>query len=100
MAGGVPILAVKAQDFMKKMYPFKVRMWNVYTLMDNARTDRPEGRTALIARELQRYNISIAALSRMWLAAEGQINEEGAGYIFFWSEWENDECRGSNHICN
>ena len=53
--------------------------------MDNNRTDRPERRTALIASELARYNIDIAALSETRLAGEGELCERGAGYTFFWS---------------
>ncbi len=34
--------------------------WNVHTLMDSATSDRPERRTAIIARELGRYRIDLA----------------------------------------
>ncbi|KAJ8032558.1 Craniofacial development protein 2 [Holothuria leucospilota] len=37
--------------------------WNVRTLLDNPHADRPERRTALVARELARYRVDIAALS-------------------------------------
>ena len=40
----------------------------------------------VIARELEIYEINIAALSKMWEAEEGKITEEGAVYIFFRSE--------------
>ena len=53
--------------------------------MDNTRSERPERRTALVGRELARYNIDIAALSETRLANSGQIVENGAGYTFFWS---------------
>ena len=59
--------------------------WNVRTLMDNTGSERPERRTALVGRELARYNIDIAALSETRLANSGQIVENGAGYTFFWS---------------
>ena len=55
------------------------------TLQDNPKADRPERRSALIARELARYKVDIAALSETRLADEGQLVEEGAGYTFFWS---------------
>ena len=42
-------------------------------------------RTALIVRELTRYNSDIAALSETRLAGEGQLFEKGAGYTFLWS---------------
>ena len=61
--------------------------------MDNPRADRPERRTALIARELDRYNIQIAALSETRLADEGQLTEVKAGYTFFWSGRSREERR-------
>ena len=53
--------------------------------MDNRRSDRPERTTALVARELSRYGIQIAALSETHLAEEGQLIEEGVSYTFYWS---------------
>ena len=67
--------------------------WNVRTLLDNIRTDRPERRTALVARELARYNIDIAALSETRLADKGQLTEIGGGYTFFWSGRSTEERR-------
>ena len=58
--------------------------WNVRTLLDRTGTLRPERRTALVAKELQRYRIDIAALSETRLADEGSLKEEGGGYTFFW----------------
>lgn len=58
--------------------------WNVRTLLDRAGTNRPERRTALIAHELNRYNVQIAALSETRLADEGHLTEQSAGYTFFW----------------
>uniref|UniRef100_H2ZW08 Endonuclease/exonuclease/phosphatase domain-containing protein n=1 Tax=Latimeria chalumnae TaxID=7897 RepID=H2ZW08_LATCH len=57
--------------------------WNVRTLLDNPNSDRPERRTAIVARELLRYNIDFAALSET-RADEGHLREEGGGYTFFW----------------
>jgi len=52
--------------------------------MDARDTDRPERRTALVLRELTRFNIDVAALSETKLLGEGQITEVGSGYTFFW----------------
>ncbi|BHF76894.1 hypothetical protein SprV_0501999400 [Sparganum proliferum] len=52
---------------------------------DNQRSNRPERRTALVARELARYKVDIAALSETRFSEQGQLEEVGAGYIFFWS---------------
>ncbi|KAJ8029776.1 Craniofacial development protein 2 [Holothuria leucospilota] len=63
----------------------KFGTWNVRTLLDSSRTDRPERRTALIARELKRYQVDIAALSETRFADKRQLTEIGGGYTFFWS---------------
>ena len=47
-------------------------------------TDRPPRRTALVASELRRYDIDVAALSETRLASEGSLVEVGEGYTFFW----------------
>ena len=73
--------------------PFTIGTWNVRTLMDSSKADRPERRTALVARELDRYNIHIAALSETRLANEGQLTEAKAGYTFFWSGRSSEERR-------
>ena len=58
--------------------------WNVRTLMDRDNSGRPERRTTLVAKELSRYNIDIAALSETRLAEEGCLTEPASGYTFFW----------------
>ena len=55
--------------------------WNVRTLLDGDGV--PERRTAIIARELGRYRIDIAALSETRLHGETQVVEVAAGYTFF-----------------
>ncbi|BHF79472.1 hypothetical protein SprV_0702259200 [Sparganum proliferum] len=52
---------------------------------NNPRSNRPERRTALVARELPRYKVDIAALSETRFSEQGQLEEVGAGYTFFWS---------------
>jgi len=54
--------------------------------MDADNSNRPHRRTALIASELSRYNIDIAALSETRLADEGSVNEMATGYTFFLEE--------------
>ena len=63
------------------------------TLLDNVKADRPERRTALVARELARYKVDIAALSETRLADKGQLTEIGGGYTFFWSGRSSEERR-------
>ena len=38
----------------------------------------------MLANELARYNVDIAALSETRREEEGELNERGAGYTFFW----------------
>ena len=60
-----------------------VACWNVRTLQDTGLGARR--RTALIACELARYDIDIAALNEARHPDEGSLVEIGTGYIFFWS---------------
>ncbi|EFO19082.1 hypothetical protein LOAG_09413 [Loa loa] len=54
-------------------------------MLDNAIGGHPERRSALIAHELLRLNIDIAAVSEVLLDEDGSFNEHGAGYILYWS---------------
>ncbi|BHF68721.1 hypothetical protein SprV_0301176000 [Sparganum proliferum] len=65
--------------------PLTLAAWNVRSLLDNPRSHRPERRTALVARELARYKVDIAALRETRFSEQGQLEEMGAGYTFFWS---------------
>nr|VZI01579.1 unnamed protein product [Spirometra erinaceieuropaei] len=67
------------------MSPLTLAAWNVRSILDNPRSNRPERRTALVARELTRYKVNIAALSETRFSEQGQLEEAGAGYTFFWS---------------
>ena len=59
--------------------------------LDKDKLDRPQRCTALIASELQRYNINIAALSETRLAGQVELCEWGTGYTFFWSGYGPEE---------
>nr|VZI33651.1 unnamed protein product [Spirometra erinaceieuropaei] len=52
---------------------------------DNPTRNRPERRTALVAQDLARYKVDIAALSETWFSEQGQLQEMDAGYTFIWS---------------
>ncbi len=58
--------------------------WNIRTLMDSKQSDRPERRSAIIARELRNFKVDIAGLAETRFPDEGQLREEGGGYTFFW----------------
>ena len=75
-----------------KVIPLTIVAWNVRTLMDSSSSDRPERRTALVGREIDRYKVEIAALSESRLA-EGLSKEVGADYTFFWSRRKKEERR-------
>ena len=69
--------------------------WNIRTLLDRKKANRPDRRTALIASELNRYNLPIVALSETRFAGESSLTERGAGYTFFWSGRKEEEKRES-----
>ena len=76
-----------------KVIPLTIGTWNVRTQMDSSCSDRPQRRTVLVGRELDRYKVEIAALSETRLAEEGLLKEVGAGYTFFWSGRKKEERR-------
>ena len=61
--------------------------------MDSGGSDKPQRRTALVGRELDRYKVEIATLSEIRLAENGFLKEIGAGYTFFWSGRKKIELR-------
>lgn len=63
----------------------KIACWNVRTMLDSDDSDRPRRRSALVARELSRLDVDIAALSEVRFAKEGSLVKHGAGYTLFWS---------------
>ena len=66
--------------------------WNIRTLIDKENVARPHRRTALVSKELSRYNIDIAALSETRFAEEGSLTELASGYTFFWKgKAQNDD---------
>ncbi len=46
-----------------------------------------------MARELARYKVDIAALSKTCFSDKGQLSEIGGGYTFFWSGCSSEEGR-------
>nr|VZI14105.1 unnamed protein product [Spirometra erinaceieuropaei] len=58
-------------------------IWAILFITDLA-FNRPERRTALVARELARYKVDIAALSETRFSEKGQLEDVGADYTFFW----------------
>ena len=67
--------------------------WNVRTLLDLKDAERPQKQTALVARELVRYNIDIAALQETRFEGEGSLQENN--YTFFWIGKERGIRRGA-----
>jgi hypothetical protein len=68
-----------------------VAEWNIRTLLDREGASRPERRTALVAMELAKYNIDIAALSETRLSSSGSVTD--IDYTFFWSGRPENERR-------
>lgn len=61
------------------------------TLVDRATSHRPERQTALVAMEMNRYNVIIGMLSEIRLPGYDSIEDQG--YVFFWSGKQIDERR-------
>ena len=59
--------------------------------MDRPKLQRPKRQTALVALEMNRYNVDIAALGEVRLP--GYDNLEDHGYFFFWSGIPSQERR-------
>ena len=80
---------------MKKAMKLTLASWNFRTLLDSttSMSGSPERRTALVARELARYRVDIAALSETCFPDKGQLTEIGVGYTYFWSGRSSDERR-------
>ena len=68
-----------------------VAEWNVRKLLDRAGSGGPERQTALVAKELCRYNIDISALSETRLPCYDSMVD--CLYIFFWSGKEEKDRR-------
>ncbi|BHF75263.1 hypothetical protein SprV_0501835900 [Sparganum proliferum] len=66
-----------------RVSPLTLAAWNVHSLLDNPRSNRPEHRTALVARELACYKVDIASLGETRFSEQGQLEEVGVGYTFF-----------------
>ena len=60
-----------------------IAQWNVRALLDREGAGRPERRTALVAMELAKYNIDIAALCETRFSESGSLND--LEYSFFLS---------------
>lgn len=54
-------------------------------MLDEVDSSRPKRRSALIAHELSRLDVDIAALNEVRFPDEGSLQEHGAGYTLFWS---------------
>uniref|UniRef100_A0A8D8R0B9 Craniofacial development protein 2 n=1 Tax=Cacopsylla melanoneura TaxID=428564 RepID=A0A8D8R0B9_9HEMI len=77
-----------------KQDKLKLVTWNIRTLQDSKSQNKSNitpRRTAIIARELNRYNVDIAALQETHLKENGQIEEVGEGYTFIWSGCKPEE---------
>lgn len=62
----------------------QIGYWNVRTFLDKEGSNIPQRRTALVTKELNRYNIDLAALAETRFSGEGLLDVVGSGYSFFW----------------
>ena len=78
-----PPSTVENQPGRRRRQLLTIAQWNVRNLPDREGADRPEWRTALVAMELVKYNIDIAALRETRLSESGSLND--LEYSLFWS---------------
>jgi len=64
--------------------PLNLAAWNVHTPQDTSNSESPERHTALVCKELARFNIHAAALSKTRLADDGNIRDVKSNYTTFW----------------
>ena len=62
-------------------------------MQDSNTNDRPQRRSVLVARELARLSIDIAAVSEVRFAEQESLTEQGAGYTLYWSGKAKDDRR-------
>ena len=75
-----------------RVTPLTLGTWNVNTLMNHNEADRLEWRPALVAREVARYKVQIAALSETQLDDEAQLSKIGISYTLSWIKHNKYEC--------
>ncbi|VDL81468.1 unnamed protein product [Schistocephalus solidus] len=83
--------AVKSEESVVQTVPYPI-LPDLDMSMDrstlpnsNLRRNRPERKTALVARKLASYKVDIAALIETRFSEQGQLEEVAAGYTFVWS---------------
>ena len=77
----------------RKKTHLKLACWNVRTIMDTDNNNRPERRSALVARELDKLQVDIATVSEVRYADQWSLVEQDAGYTLFWSGKAKEERR-------
>ncbi|BHF64176.1 hypothetical protein SprV_0200717500 [Sparganum proliferum] len=63
----------------------RIRLNQHRSPQDNPRSNRPERRTALVAREMACYKVDITALIETPFSEQAHSDEMDAGHTFFWS---------------
>ena len=81
---GSPTLRDPAENMQRR--PNRTKLlnfaeWNVRTLLDNKKI--PKRHTALVTKELKRYNIDVAALCKTRFSSSGSLIEHD--YTMYWS---------------
>ncbi|VDL91282.1 unnamed protein product [Schistocephalus solidus] len=59
--------------------PLTLAAWNVRPVLEKPRSNRPERRTAIVARELARYKAAIADLNETRFTEQDQLEERHRG---------------------
>ena len=56
--------------------------WNIKTVQEKPNTNKPERKSAIVSKELEKYTTDVVAFSEKRFAEDGRIKEE-TGYTFY-----------------
>lgn len=83
LRGGGASLSNQGKKTCRRRQPcLKIVTLSIRTMIDDEDSNLFQRRTAIIDRELSRFNIDIAALNETQLSEEGSLQE--VNYTFFW----------------
>ncbi|VDM01489.1 unnamed protein product [Schistocephalus solidus] len=68
-----------------RVIPLTLAAWNIRCRLDNPTSNRPERRTALVAREVARYKVDLPNFSETPFSEQCQVEEVNAGCTLFWT---------------
>lgn len=77
-----------------------IATWNVRTLLDSSRKESVSipRKTAIVAREMEKLNVDIAALQETHIKGFGKLDEKKVGYTYYWSGCDENNERNDHGV--